>query len=156
MMQMYQNNYEQIEQESLDVMNNPAYSSATTPMMIHTAPQNSSSVSFRQPHSARSNQQMYYPYDFPEGRNNFRAAHFSASQTSNFNRADHVGLQTYDQNAKSREVSQYNAPLSNANSSAHNAMYSSLPDVEISDQYKRLKYGRFSEQEHLADVNFDK
>mmetsp|Transcript_8290 Transcript_8290/g.15617 ORF Transcript_8290/g.15617 Transcript_8290/m.15617 type:complete len:401 (+) Transcript_8290:582-1784(+) len=156
MMQLYQNNYEQIEQESLDVMNTPVYGSSNAPMMLHTTRQDSSSASFHQTHSVGSNEQMYYPYDYPDGRNTLRATHFPASQASNFNRADHMGLQTHDQNTNSRGVSQYKAPMSNVNSSARITMYSSLPNVETSDQYRRLKYNSFSEQEHIADFNFEK
>lgn len=159
MMQMYQNNYEQIEQESLDAMNNPVYSSATTSMMIHGAPQNSLSTSFRQTPSVSSNQQIYYSYDFPQGRSSLRAAQFPTPQRSNnFDRVGHVGLQTQDQNAKSRGISQYKAPTipNNENTFAHNTMRYSRPNVETCDQYDRFRHGSFSEQGHHTDLNFDK
>lgn len=156
LMQMYQNNYEQIEQESLDATNSPAYSSAPTPMMIHTAPQNSSSTSFRQAPQVSSNQQMYYPYDYnTEGRGPFTTAYHPASQRSSFDKAYQVGSQTHDHNINSRGISHYKTPLSNENSFKHNVMHSSRPTLDMCDPYKRLKYGSFSEQEPSTDLNFE-
>lgn len=161
MMQMYQKNYQQIEQESLDAMSNSVYAAAA-PSVFHTS-QQKPHMSFRpQSHSGGLGEPMYYPYDFPMERSTLRTAQPPFSQRSHFDRINDRGLHPYHDRSTNSTMQTHNRgdynmqrrtmPSSNENISAHNI---STIDSDTNIQAKRLKYGSFVEQDYLPNTRLN-